>query len=645
LKNKKVIVFYNLHPLNIIPALFLSFRYRVVYWRKNLLLGLFVKKFEQIYKPGSFTQGDWVEITAPIFFELKTKINANRFKDRLYLNYKNSEIDMTMSAMQRVVMQYERIYHFYKLIEFWKLRHIGNENIFVADFIARRYLNDLELVVDSGNINFSFRINPILDRMWEYLQNILYLGMVFVRVLQNFFKSNILAASFNKNKIKYFWHCLSFNEIASTENSYDATALIQRGLLSSEESLFFLPVEPNEDQIHWLSKNHIQWVSNRCLYKNIPKLIQIRIFFWLSKIVILSWGMQGKQALKGLIIAPLISDIIKFEFFNYINAKVLLTGQSGGTLESPIISLARGLNKKTIWWSYAGVGTKHIPRPLAFNYFNEQVEESITLSEEKWIWFELDKTMLQKRSLLPFDELQTNYRTLGPIMSGDSTWLSKSPLQARDEYKLNGNSNCKIWISVFDIPTFDDYVHVEHRWPAGNAFTKKMQAAFFMDIKAILEKFSDIGIIYKPKRSLKGKNTSKYIFQTEMLELMNDNNKWIKSKRLIVLSNNIDPYIPIALCDYAIAMPYSSVLLAVLASNRGGVYYDSTSTICSTYPEELNNITLCNQTSLFEKIQLWRVGSDEINIPLTKIIRYDDDDDVGKNFSSNLEKIYITSNK
>ena len=58
--------------------------------------------------------------------------------------------------------------------------------------------------------------------------------------------------------------------------------------------------------------------------------------------------MQGKQALKGLIIAPLISDIIKFEFFNYINAKVLLTGQSGGTLESPIISLARGLNKKTI---------------------------------------------------------------------------------------------------------------------------------------------------------------------------------------------------------------------------------------------------------------------------------------------------------
>ena len=28
--------------------------------------------------------------------------------------------------------------------------------------------------------------------------------------------------------------------------------------------------------------------------------------------------MQGKQALKGLIIAPLISDIIKFEFFNYI---------------------------------------------------------------------------------------------------------------------------------------------------------------------------------------------------------------------------------------------------------------------------------------------------------------------------------------
>ena len=609
--------------------------YRVAYWRKTFLFKALVGKFEQVYKHGSFTQGDWVEVTAPIFFDLKKKIQKEKFRDRVYIQYKGASVDLTLPAMQRIVMQYERVYHFYKLVGYFNQRE-SDTDIRIVNFNIREYLDDLGLAVDCNEYNSIFNLNSFLDGAWEYSHNIIYLSAVFLRVLKNLFKKNVSDTPFKEANIKYFWHCLSFNEMASSKNSYDATALVQRGLLSNGESFFLLPVDPSEAQIQWLSKNRIIWASNKSLYNILPKLAQIKILFWLTKISCFTWGIRGKKALKSFLITPLITDMVKFEFFNHIDAKVLLTGQSGGLLESPIVSLARGLDKRTVWWSYAGVGTKHIPRPLPFEYGNEQVEASITLSEEKWVWLELDKIMLEKRSLLPSGELQTTLRTLGPMMSGDSRWLSKSPLQARKEFGLNGNSACKIWITVFDMPTFDKNLHIEHRWPAGSAISEEMQSAFFSDIKFILENYSDIGVIYKPKRSSNGRNSSKYILQDELLDFI-DNNKWVKSKRLIILSNNIDPYIPIALCDYAIAMPYTSVLLAVLASNRDGIYYDSTSTICSTYPEELNNVTLCNRTSFIEKIELWRNSKAGVNKELLKFVSYNQDP--GKNFAINLENI------
>ena len=69
---------------------------------------------------------------------------------------------------------------------------------------------------------------------------------------------------------------------------------------------------------------------------------------------------------------------------------------------------------------------------------NEQVEESITLSEEKWLWFNFDKHMLEKRSLLPESEEQTSFIRIGPIMSGDSSKLLKSTNSLKVSFEYVG---------------------------------------------------------------------------------------------------------------------------------------------------------------------------------------------------------------
>ena len=614
----------------------------VVYWRKKHLPLFLVKSFEQVHKAGSFTQGEWVEVTAPIFFKLKKFFEKERFKHRLYFNYRKSSIDLTLSAMQRIVMDYERVYHFYKLIEYWENRQEDNFKVSIVDFNVRASLDLLGIGVNKKNRHFIFKINRFLDRQGRTIKNILVLFQFFVRIIKNLLGFNKCKNLNSSENVKIFWYCLSFNEIASCEGSFDTTTLVRRKLISNEESLYVLPTVPDEGQINWLHKNKINWVVRQNILDSLPIVKQIKVFLFLLEMVIFPWNWKGADVLKHATLKQsFIQDIPLLDYFMHINAKILLTGQANGLYESPIVSLARGLGRKTVWWSYAAVGSKHIPNKLPYEYCNEQVEESITLSEEKWIWFDIDKLMLNKRSLNLAQEDQTKFVKLGPVMSGDSSWLQKVPYQARRDYGFQGNPECKIWITIFDLPVAAKHWHDEHRWPVGPV-SKEMQFDFFRDISRLLDQFPEVGIIYKPKRPFPGKNRYKHknkaLFYSErFLDFISEKNKYAVSRKLINLSNNVDPYIPIALGDHSIAMPYTSALLAFLSTERAGIYYDATSRVNQTYPSEIDEITVGGYNDLCKTVQKWLDGSVDTPKPIKDLLRYEGDP--GNNFSDHLKQL------
>ena len=163
-KRNHAIVFYEIHPVNIIPALVLNIFYRVVYWRKSGIPLIISRLLEQIYLPGSFTLGEWVAVTAPIHSRVSAKLDKNRFKHRVHINYDNASIDLTLAAMQRVLMQYERVVHFYKLIEYWYQRQGNSDSYSVADYGLRHDLCQLNMSVENNNFSITFKINIFFDR-------------------------------------------------------------------------------------------------------------------------------------------------------------------------------------------------------------------------------------------------------------------------------------------------------------------------------------------------------------------------------------------------------------------------------------------------------------------------------------------------
>ncbi len=85
MKNTKII-FYKLHPFNVLPAMVMGIFFKVIYWRSVALPKKILNRFEQIYQHGSFTQGEWATKTAPIFFKLKEIFPKDRYQKKFFFD-------------------------------------------------------------------------------------------------------------------------------------------------------------------------------------------------------------------------------------------------------------------------------------------------------------------------------------------------------------------------------------------------------------------------------------------------------------------------------------------------------------------------------------------------------------------------------
>ena len=592
---KTTLIFYELHPINLLPILIASVFFRVVYWQSVFIPKWLQKRFEQIYQPGDFTQGEWGVKTASIFFQLKKIFPKNFYNKKVLLHYEGQSIDLTHASMQSLVMKYERVKHLYCLVDFWLSRQPTKTKYFVVDFLENKNLDDIHLSARDNKYSDLYLFNSYLDMLWGVILSLLMLASQ----VKSYLSPSISPCyDFSKEKIKFYWHCLSEYEIASKENSLDITNLTQNATINLTESLLILHKRPNSKERLRLSKNKVKWTYEKDIFKfslrkdfvkNILKLINISFSFRFF---------SGEKALIRQIKPKIVSNLLMLDHFKRTGASTLISGQSHGLQEKAIVTLVRALGKKTIYWSNAGLGAKSYP-DLKLNQFDyEQIEGSITLSEIKFIWNKLDMNTLLKRKLNPLQEDQTKFIISGPLMSGDSSWLKIAPSDARKKYGgFNGSKNCKLWITLFDISV---HIHNTHRWPVG-LITEEVENQFFKDIGLLLNKYQDVGIIYKPKRP----NLKNFILSKEKLNFLSEHNPDFLSNRIVKLEFNSDPYIPGSLGDVAISMPYSTSLLSVIASKKDGGYYDPSSNLGFAYPEIMNSLIISSYEELSSKVELW----------------------------------------
>ena len=133
-------------------------------------------------------------------------------------------------------------------------------------------------------------------------------------------------------------------------------------------------------------------------------------------------------------------------------------------------------------------------------------------------------------------------------------------------------------------------------------YTDLMQQHFFEDLIAALEAIPSLHIIIKPKRDIAEKA---HMTSDSMMRLIDADDSFAWRNRVSLLPHNIDPYIPVALSDCCIGMPFTSPVLVGLSSGRKGIYYDPLGRATGFRPQRMEALVIRNKQTLIDRVATW----------------------------------------
>ena len=343
-----------------------------------------------------------------------------------------------------------------------------------------------------------------------------------------------------------FWTDISAGEVASADRRLSFSFAVERGLIDPRECLYFLAEPPPPEAAERLRRIGVRWTTVAS-FGFLPLPAKLGALAALLGAMFFSGSLvRWRHAAEA---APWIAAARALACGTY------LTSVSSAWPEPPQVEALRKRGVRTINWSY-GANT------FCFSVSDASFRDlgllrSVTAAAEVWVWTEAVEDWLRRRAL----GAPPAMRLIGPVMSGDSRWLARTPAAARAAYGL-AEAPERRYVAVFDVPP----VNKEMRLAIGHGptvYPPAMLEQFFRDVEGLL-RLPEVTLIVKPKRSLQDPRRE---FADSMHELL-------ASGRVIAVPHDIDPYIPVALADLCIGVPFTSPVIAGLYSGRGGLFHD-----------------------------------------------------------------------
>jgi hypothetical protein len=153
-------------------------------------------------------------------------------------------------------------------------------------------------------------------------------------------------------------------------------------------------------------------------------------------------------------------------------------------------------------------------------------------------------------------------------MPGDEGAMTASITQLRRDHRIGLNDGVpRRVVSVFDVAeqsrelrrTFGLYP---------SPYTAAYATAFLEDVVRLLDEFDDIIVVYKPKRDV---GSSGYFFTTTLDQQVRT---IAEHPRGVVLRSDVNPWVPVAVADLSISIPFTSGALIASHYRRRGLFHD-----------------------------------------------------------------------
>lgn len=527
------------YPLIYIMNLFCN----IHYWKYKGISEKLVVNFHKIFFDEAETlyilkEKSWLASKEIFFKEYESIIN----------NLPQNKKNFVISIMQTHSIQFEDYYFFSELSKIDAIEKKRNKVFYVPNISWFKFKN---------HYHFKFRrilhLNILLELLYEK-------AMLLGKVIK--FRPHLLSKQlFSSREFKCIIDDLSPLDFSLEDGKRDLLWMVKNQLISLDETLFIIPSNLPQQIIERYNKIGLNMIRSEDLVSCLTRKDR---FYLLVSYIILPFKFIFDINLWRL---PLWKIIVNSSwhapFFKQFKIKIHISTNSSLWPEPQALGYCKNLGIKTVKWFYSSNEFIFSRNKRRVN--DLQIRGSIIGSDYLWLWNNDVLELLQNRNfnkLLSFPE--PNYRVIGPLMQGDFSYLEKSKKKLRQE--LNIDSNNKIFISLFDVPILNDKILRQHNHMTASSLNS--QKLLFQLGKELVDKFPEVILIYKPKKKSSNDRSNN---SSIINEIFGNNSNLIKEQKVILLSYDIDPFLPILIADICMANPMSSPLM--IAHDLGIPYF------------------------------------------------------------------------
>ena len=546
--------FVRITPANFLYAFWLSLRQPVAAWKVELPERL-ARRFERVRPYRLLSRDEWLLAHDKAFDVWKSDVFpllSASYHETAAIGGRT--IDFSRNLWQLLGMEFEALSLFASMLE--KAQGQGRPRVIEPrigtafdDATLARMFPSIVIVRSAAN--------RALENLHEWLFSLAHLARQVI-FLGLSFSARIKAPRARR----IAWLGISPQEIPDRDDRLDFTWPVRYGHAARDDVLFFLPQALTPAQRTYLDSRDVACVEPSDSYALLPAELRFKVvaesFAGFMKALI-------RPSLAGPLVARFMSRAPYWDaLFTELGVRTYVTTTSYSWPEKPELAVTSARGIRSVIWAYSANSlTFTIGAP---EFRDVGVLRSIVIADEFWVWNDAYCKWLSKRRVEAAESLP-KIRVSGALMCGDAALLGLDPATARKRLALPTDGLC---IGVFDMPPISD--SWRDRFGGGPPMVDTpTYIEFWKTIEHVIRNVPGAFALIKLKREFSHTYRE---FPEYLRALLDENGEHVKAGRLRKVDVNIDPYLPVAACDIAIGIAYTSPVLAALSAGKPGYYLD-----------------------------------------------------------------------
>lgn len=555
-----MLLVYKIHSINFLFFWFLSFFFKIVAYEINPFLGRFRSKRIKLLEWDKYFSADKVICLRSEALKEWEKILPQFPIKSWQLSYEGRLIDFSKKAKQEIGACFEHLFLFGEI----QKKHGTKSRLYIINSIGFHYLSNkirkgIFLYQTSPVIS---RINVACDAVSNYFNLAASITALFLLTVRTSMKKSLPGKKI-MTPVKYLWDAVSPYEMHLSSEKRSFCWIIDGNYITNKDVVFLMPMV-DEKVMQEITSSPYQAFTISSLYMFIPKDI---IWKCLKNLFALAPGLFIFSLLKyeNMVKSHYTCSILLYKpLVLYLKPACYITSMSNTGSEIPAIEYFNVMNIRTIMYAYSA--NVYLPINSSYKTDFKAIFIANAMSCCMVVWHEQFKKYVEEHPQGGLD-----VKVIGPLMSGNEK-VCQEEKSWRSIYIAERNKKGKDLknITVFDEATatkpWNRQNNTHDLYP--NLYNDEYCTAFMKDMVRLLDDFDNILLLFKPQRSLTKK---KFSYSPEFREIEGSIRN---NERGIILADDINPWIPVALSDMCIGIPFTSPVMAAWHYGKPALFHD-----------------------------------------------------------------------